>query len=252
MNHSDYRATFAERGGAYDDAMTAEPHARDEEFAFVLGVADLHGPCRLLAAPAGGGYLADRLPSGVDYVALESAPSFAARCRDRGLTVIEDDLAAPTVAAHSFDVIVSVAGLHHEPDLTALLTAWRRVLRPGGRLVVADVAADSPVASFLDGFVGLHNGIGHAGNYLGADLAERVADAGFSEPRVIDGTYHWWFRDEPALVGYCRHLFDIDGPTDADVLAAVREHLGIETGVDGRAGLRWGLRAVVATAPAAD
>ena len=106
MNPADYRATFAERGRAYDDAMTAEPHARDEEFAFVLGVTDLRTPCRLLDAPAGGGYLADRLPPGVDYVALESAPSFAARCRSRGVAVIEDDLAMnrlrPVLRHHRF------------------------------------------------------------------------------------------------------------------------------------------------------
>ena len=251
MSPSDYRATFAERGGAYDDAMGSEPQARDEEFAFVLGLADPSPPCRLLDAPAGGGYLAEHLPTGVEYVALESASSFAARCRDRGLTVIEDDISAPSVAGATFDAVVSVAGVHHESDLSAVLAAWRRLLRPGGRVVVADVAQGSDVATFLDGFVGVFNTSGHAGHYLGADLATLAEQAGFDAPRVVDGAYHWWFADEHALGRYCRRLFGLDGVTDEEIVEAARHRLGIDVAPDGRVGLRWGLRAVVAAAPEA-
>ena len=170
-----YQELFDSRGAGYDDAMARWPSARDEEFAFAI---DLAGPVageRMLDVPAGGGYLAERLPDGVEYLALETAPSFAARCRARGLDVVEAPLDGSTLPAGSVDVVVSIAGVHHEADLGALLGAWRRLLRPGGRVVVADVAVGVSVATFLDGFVGRHNGVGHAGTFLGPDVRSIAA-----------------------------------------------------------------------------
>jgi len=145
-----YQELFDSHGAGYDDAMARWPSARDEEFAFAI---DLAGPVageRMLDVPAGGGYLAERLPDGVEYLALETAPSFAARCRARGLDVVEAPLDGSTLPAGSVDVVVSIAGVHHEADLGALLGAWRRLLRPGGRVVVADVveaAKEAPGSS---------------------------------------------------------------------------------------------------------
>ncbi|MEZ5140807.1 MAG: hypothetical protein R2711_19140 [Acidimicrobiales bacterium] len=68
-------------------------------------------------------------------------------------------------------MLVSIAGIHHETDHRPC-SALAAGLAPGGRLVLADVAAGSAPARFLDGFVGDHNGHGHAGTYLGDDLAE--------------------------------------------------------------------------------
>lgn len=246
---SDYRERFDERGAGYDDAMAHWPTARDEEFAFALGLTELRSGSRVLDVPAGGGYLADHLPVGVRYQALEVASSFAERCRGRGLAVIEGDLLGSSLPAASFDVVMSVAGLHHEPDLAAVLTQWRRLLRPGGHVVVVDVAEGSAMAAFLDGFVGRHNTVGHEGVFLGTDIDVTAKGAGYIDAAVIDGEYHWWFDDERSLGHYCKALFGLTGPTWEHVVDAARQGLGIDEAEDGRVGLRWGLRGLVAVSP---
>lgn len=244
-----YGANFAERGAGYDDAMTSQPRARDEEFGFVVGLTGVRPSDRVIDIPSGGGYLARYLPAGVDYVAVECSSSFAARGSERGLTVVEGDLDGTFLPARCADVVVSVAGVHHEDDPVALLDSWRRLLRPGGRLVVADVAADSAVASFLDDYVGKHNGIGHVGRYLPPDMERRARDTGYVDVRIVDGAYHWWFPDEEALGRFCIALFGLERVAPSHVIEAARRTLGFDAAPDGGVGLRWGLRAVVASAP---
>lgn len=55
--------------------------------------------------------------------------------------VAADALALP-FGDGAFDAVVSNSVLHFLPDPPAALTEWRRVLRPGGRLVVTDWCAD--------------------------------------------------------------------------------------------------------------
>ncbi|MGI8755722.1 MAG: class I SAM-dependent methyltransferase [Acidimicrobiales bacterium] len=244
-----YAELFEERGSTYDDAMARWPTARSEEFGFVLGLAQPQPGERLYDIPAGGGYLAEHLKPDVVYTAIEVSASFAQRCRVRGVDVVEGDLQAASLPAECADVVVSLAGVHHEPHLAGLLSAWHRLLRPGGRLVVADVAAGSAVATFLDGYVGDHNGVGHRGGFLGPEVGRMVEEAGFVDVEVVDRHYHWWCEDALALGRYCKALFDLKAPPPAEVLAALVDGPGVDHDIDGNVGLRWALRAVVGQRP---
>jgi ubiquinone/menaquinone biosynthesis C-methylase UbiE len=51
--------------------------------------------------------------------------------------LLQADATRLPVAAGSIDVVVSRGVLHHLPDVPAALAEWRRVLRPGGAVVVA-------------------------------------------------------------------------------------------------------------------
>lgn len=245
MADSGYRDTFDARGGRYDEAMRRWPSVRDEEFAFVLGLAAPRPGETLVDVPSGGGYLAGHLPAGVEVIAVEVAEEFVERGREHGVATYASGLEAAGLPAACADAVVSVAGLHHEDDHGALLSAWRRLLRPGGRLVAADVVAGSAEAVFLDGFVGEWTSTGHAGHYFGDDLAQIGERAGLTDITVHDGRYHWWAPDEAALAGFCASLFGLDGVTADQVLAALDAGPGI-TREAGRVGLRWGLRAIVA------
>lgn len=246
----DYQERFVTRGAGYDDAMVHLPNARDEEFAFALGLLEPVRGEHIADIPSGGGYLADHLPPGVRHLAVDSADAFARRCHDRGATTVMADLRGSCFRTGSIDAVCSIAGIHHEPDLDGLLTSWFSLVRPGGRIVVCDVIAGSAVATFLDGFVGAHNGIGHDGFFLGDDLVERAGAAGFTGARVTDGSYHWWAPDADALGAYAMELFGLSGVTRAEVVAAAAAGPGVDTDA-GRVGLRWGLRGLVAVRPGA-
>jgi ubiquinone/menaquinone biosynthesis C-methylase UbiE len=50
--------------------------------------------------------------------------------------LVQADATALPVAAASVDLVVTRGVLHHLPDVAAALAEWRRVLRPGGAVVV--------------------------------------------------------------------------------------------------------------------
>lgn len=244
MTERDYRQIFDERGGRYDDAMRRWPTVRDEEFGFVLDLARPQPGETLVDVPSGGGYLARHLDPEVAVIAVEVAEEFVERGRAHGAGTVATGLEAAGLPSACADVVVSVAGMHHEDDHGSLLRAWRRLLVTGGRLVAADVVEGSPEALFLDGFVGEWTSTGHAGHYFGDDLAQVARGAGFDEVSVVNGRYHWWAPDEDTLARFCTSLFGLEDVAPGQVLDAIASGPGL-TVETGRVGLRWGLRAVV-------
>lgn len=249
MENDGYREVFGERGGKYDDAMRRWPHVRDEEFGFVLDLAAPAAGEILIDIPSGGGYLGAHLPEDVELIGVEVSDEFIARRGEDEEIVVASGLEAAGLPSASADVIVSIAGMHHEDDHGALLAAWRRLLRPGGRLVAADVIAGSAEARFLDGFVGEWTSTGHAGHYFGDDLAVLGTAAGYDVVAVRDGRYHWWAEDDQQLAAFCTSLFGLEDVTPELVLDALEAGPGLAR-VSGRVGLRWGLRALVARSAA--
>jgi 2-polyprenyl-3-methyl-5-hydroxy-6-metoxy-1,4-benzoquinol methylase len=72
-----------------------------------------------------------------------------------GVSYLQGDVLAAPLRPESFDAVVSVAALHHM-DPAAGLSAMRALLRPGGRLLVVDVARLGSVADVpaeIAGFV---------------------------------------------------------------------------------------------------
>ena len=103
---------------------------------------------RILDVGCGPGfYAADLLedvgPSG-SIVGVDRSPQMlgAARQRNeakRNASFLEGEATAPPVEDGSFDAALCVQVLEYVPDTVAALTAMRRALRPGGRLLVWDV-----------------------------------------------------------------------------------------------------------------
>src|SRR5579872_6534572 len=114
----------------------------DELFRSLLGRLSLTG-ARVLDIGCGTGrhwqaLLAQKPSSliGVD-VSREMLDRLRDKFPDATLHHVVDDR-LPFIDDHSVDVIISTLTIGHIADLSAAITEWRRVLRPGGTMLITD------------------------------------------------------------------------------------------------------------------
>lgn len=241
-----YAEIFAQRGSAYHQAMAECPHARDAEFRAVLAPLGDAAEGLLCDMPSGGGYLAAHLPPAMRYVGVDPSDDFIDACPP-GLDRIKADVTAVPLPDASVDFIVSLAALHHEPDVSAVFREMRRLVRDGGRVVIADAAVDTPVATFLNGFVNEHNPMGHDGRFLDERTAGLLEDASF---RLVDDRLvplPWQFENLAEAGAFCRQLFWMPELDAEEVADAMEREIGFDV-VEGRPHLRWALRRIVCDA----
>jgi SAM-dependent methyltransferase len=241
MNKS-YQEHFNQRGSAYDQAMQANPDARRAEFMLVIEAAKLVYGMTVADVPAGGGYLKNYLPPGCDWLAHEPCASFTNHHvggSEQSLPL----LPLPWSDA-SVDVAISLAGVHHLQDKRAFFADLHRVVKPGGRLVIADVAAESAVAGFLDGYIGAHNSTGHEGEFLNEQTLDELQQAGWSGAHYDIRDFHWVFHNRYDMASFCHKLFDLRTSTLANTQAEIEAQLGVDDLADG-IGMRWSLMTII-------
>jgi SAM-dependent methyltransferase len=112
----------------------------------------------------------------------------------------------------SFDVVLSSFTVFFMPDPTATLRDWRRVLAPGGRIVLSTWAANDPRWNFereiRRGYIGELDREFLEELRADLDLLERFDDAGkiaaelsaagFGETASAEHQIEFFFRDEQA------------------------------------------------------
>lgn len=243
-----YQAIFDARAARYHAAMAGWPRARDEEFAAVVPWLKLAPGQRLADLPCGGGYLSGHLPDGVDVIGVDPSASFAALGQAHAPhPVTHAPLTPSPVPAGSVDAVVSVAGLHHAPNLDEIFEAFRDAVRPGGRVVVADVERGTGPAVFLNGFVDAHNPQGHDGDFFHEGTAERLRGAGLEVEHDAVAEYRWRYPDDAGMAAFLRDLFGIEA-TDEAVLEAVARDLGMED-AEHEVSHGWSLRVIACRRP---
>lgn len=242
-----YGAIFDARGGAYHRAMTQLPAVRAAEFELIVRHGALEPGMLMLDVPSGGGYLAP-------YVAPHLQPQGRCRHVETSKTFFEaaqkecrDVVHAPSLselpfADASVDLIVSLAGLHHETERLPFYREARRILRPDRRLLIAEVEEGSAIARFLDGFVDAH-GDGHRGDYLGAPELDLLGAAGLVVDSVETQPTPWRACSVEELGWFCRELFRVHRATVDDVLEALRTTIGVRPTHQG-VELAWELRLI--------
>ena len=125
---------------------------------------------------------------GVDMTApmLDKARAAAAAAGVTTVEFREGYLEALPVDDGWADLVISNGVLNLVPDKAAALAEMYRVLRPGGRLQLADILLGRPVSDSAKQDVSLWTGC-IAGGLPREDLATLVADAGFVDVEVNPG-----------------------------------------------------------------
>ena len=127
-------ARLRRRAAAFTGAATAE----DARVPLVAAVVAAQ-PKRILEVGCGWGELAEWLgrETGAEVVAVDLSPRMVELARERGVDARAGDVQELEFADGEFDVAVAAWMLYHVPDLDRGIAELARVLRPGGRLVVA-------------------------------------------------------------------------------------------------------------------
>jgi SAM-dependent methyltransferase len=122
---------------------------------------------------AGGGNTRVLRRLGWNAIALEYGPEGAQVAHERGLPTLRGDAAALPLADASLDLVVAFDVLEHLEDDDAAVREVRRVLRPGGRYLVA-VPCDPRLWSAHD------EAVGHVRRYTRGTLSSLLVRGGFS------------------------------------------------------------------------
>jgi len=246
MHSADYAQIFDQRGHAYDRAMRVWPDVRREEFAQVISRARLRAGDVIADVPAGGGYLRGYVPSFCTVLEHEPSKGFGGHGGAPPADGQSSLLPLPWPKA-SIDVVISLAGVHHIADKLPLFSAIFEVVKPGGRFVLSDVAADSAVAAFLDGFVGSHNSTGHDGIFLCPDaLPRELESVGWRSLSCEAVDFCWRFPNRDAMGRFCSDLFDLQGVSVPAVVDAIQTTLGFHEAPAGEIAMNWSLLTVTA------
>jgi SAM-dependent methyltransferase len=101
--------------------------------------------CRILEVGSGDGALAGRLMElGHQILAVDSSADAVARARQQGVPAKQARW--PDFNEGAYDVVLFTRSMHHMHDLTAAITQARKLLAPGGRVMVEDFAVDGLTA----------------------------------------------------------------------------------------------------------
>lgn len=241
-----YNELFQFRGSSYDLAMQSFPDARDQEFLQVMKYASPDEGMIVADVPAGGGYFKRYLPQGVIWLPHEPCSSFinhrhSSRDKQSSAPLL------PLPWEHNMvDILFSIAGIHHIENKIPLFKEFSRVLRPDGKLVISDVADGSPVALFLDEYVGKYNSTGHDGIFLGDDTFNQLEISGWLCESSSIEKFYWIFNNRTDMARFCHGLFDISKTDYEHTIHEIEKRLGVVDFPDGRVGMNWSLMTISA------
>ena len=245
-----YEEIFNARGHLYNEATTSSPAAREAERAALITRMDLAPGQNICDLPAGGGYLADGIyrvfGEEIKIICVEPAERFGAAIHP-AFQIIHQPLDSLPLPDASFDRIGSLAGLHHVADRTACYREWHRVLKPGGKIVIADVQEGTGPAGFLNEFVHEHSPGGHVGKFFKpGDFTTDLEKAGFTEVSEELVDVSWRFESTEEMIHFCKILFAVELADHGQVQAAIHRHLGFRED-HGATLMNWSLRYAVAS-----
>ena len=168
---------------------TSAVHALGEDLAQMVALAALRGDERVLDAGCGAGHTAAAFaPHVATVVAVDFTEAMLRQVEllaaERGLanlTTRAGDVEALPFGNDEFDLVVSRYSAHHWPHPAQAMAEFRRVLKPGGRVILSDVVGfDEPTSDTYLNAIELLRDPSHVRDYTEAEWLAFFAGAGFA------------------------------------------------------------------------
>lgn len=195
---------FSPRAQAY---LTSAVHAQGEDLRQMAEIAAAHPQARVLDMGCGGGHVSFQVaPQVAEVTAYDLSTAMldvvAAEAAKRGLhnlRTCHGKAEKLPFADASFDLVMCRYSTHHWEDPGLGLREARRVLKPGGLAVFADVVSPGP--ALLDTWLQtleIMRDTSHVRDYSQAEWLTLLADAGFTVQsmtlRRLPLEFHSWVK----------------------------------------------------------
>ena len=219
----DYNRLFSTRAESYLSALSKYPDVLEKEFSCAIRQCNLRHGETLLTIPSSCEKVEKYIPADlkIKYIAFETNKELAelthtAQC-------VFDSIPCNN---QSVDTILSLASLHHctNEERVQFYKEAKRLLKPGGKLVIGDVIHDSDQDKWLNIFVNMHNPLGHSGKFWTDEDGSLMQSCGFTVTTSIQ-EYTWDFSDKKTMYDFVRRLFSIHSASDEELFVGLTNYL---------------------------
>ncbi|GGF05475.1 class I SAM-dependent methyltransferase [Stappia taiwanensis] len=249
---------MGERSSNYRDALSLYADAWRPDIACMTRFLAPAPGERILEVGAGNGYFSKAIAAcvGANGLLVASDPSVDQLVGlERGgafgnIRVVPASADVLDINFKDFDAVWSRGALHHVTDKTAAFNRFADLVRPGGRLVIADVFAGTPLARYFDSFIARSCTTGHEVAFLSQEFAESLCVlSGWETPEFHDVITPWEFARREDIGRFLQLLFSAKpGYTAGDCLEAADRHLSVSETASGWA-LLWPMTVMTAQRP---
>ena len=231
---NDYQKIFEKRANDYHWAMQKYPNVRVHEFENLISNFDFSNIKNVLDIPSGGGYLKNYLPENIELSSADFSEGF-----------INENikLANPThfpYSDNSFDLVLSLSGMHHLNDMSKFVNECLRVLKENGTFIFSDVKKESSVDLFLNEFVNKYSSLGHNGIFF---TENSFNDLPLLQEKIVRTQYNQYpflFKNKDEMISFFLFFFGLDKANENIIYDGIRDILGIKTTLNGLE-VEWGL-----------
>jgi predicted SAM-dependent methyltransferase len=201
---------FDKRALSYLQALDDYPHAMSNEYTTAVDMCSLEENHVLVTIPSSCERIQSYLPQSVTLIQFETTKTLS---DITGISFCQwGSIPLPSA---SVDRILCMASLHHCND-EERLQFYRecfRILRAGGKLIVADVEKDSNLSYWLNTFVDKYNPYGHNGVFFSKEDVSLFEIVGF-QVKTAHTEYPWIFNTKDDMIKFTQMLFMLNADND--------------------------------------